>query len=290
MWYLNTVGKSRSGLLHSLLLRMIWTAFSRYCWGWSGPQSSRVLTVFSPHCWGRSGLPSFDTAESGQLCKAPDCHLFDAGDDDLGCLKFSRLSSLSFVACQSVTLALSFCCFPECSNLSTRTRGFCMPGHSAKGPGEWILVEMMGQGVWTPPWKFQPISSMFNPWKSQISLLFGMAPSPGGFPLSTLAPKWAAFKLPCVLNIVSKCHIYVFYIKIPLQLISVQRRRCRHARHNYLRPGLYIRFRWKGTSSENWYENRLVLGSLSEMFTFYYNFSKIFSYFTTVMFEPEKSV
>ncbi len=31
--------------------------------------------------------------------------------------------------CQSVTLSLSFCCFTQPSNLSTWTRGFCMPWH-----------------------------------------------------------------------------------------------------------------------------------------------------------------
>ncbi len=89
---------------------------------------------------------------------------------------------------QIVTLSLSFRCFTRPSNLSTQTRGFCMLTHSAGGPGEWILVKMVGQGVRILPWKFQPISSMLTPWKSLISLLFGMAPSPGDFLLSTLAP------------------------------------------------------------------------------------------------------
>ncbi len=35
--------------------------------------------------------------------------------------------------CQIVTPSLSFCCFTEPSNLSTRTRGFCMLAHSAGG-------------------------------------------------------------------------------------------------------------------------------------------------------------
>ncbi len=37
----------------------------------------------------------------------------------------------------------------------------------------------------------------------------------------------------------SQYHSYTFYIKIPLQHVSVQCRRCRHARCNYLRLGLY---------------------------------------------------
>ncbi len=63
---------------------------------------------------------------------------------------------------------------------------------------------------------------MLTPSQSQISLLFGMAPSPGAFLLSTLAPKWVAC-VPCVLNIVSQYYIYTFHIKIPPQHISVQR-------------------------------------------------------------------
>ncbi len=33
---------------------------------------------------------------------------------------------------------------------------------------------------------------------------------------------------------------YMFHIKIPLQRVSIQRMRCRHARCNYLRQALYI--------------------------------------------------
>ena len=58
--------------------------------------------------------------------------------------------------------------------------------------------------------------------------------------LSILAPKWAASTLICVLNIVSKDHIYLFHIKILRQHVSVQRSRCHHDRRNYLRPGLYV--------------------------------------------------
>ncbi len=54
-------------------------------------------------------------------------------------------------------------------------------------------------------------------------------PPPGGLLLSTLAPKWAAFTLICVLNIVSQYRIYTSHINIPLQHLSAQRRRCHHA-------------------------------------------------------------
>ena len=39
---------------------------------------------------------------------------------------------------------------------------------------------------------------------------------------------------PCVLKIVSQYHIYSFHIKIPLQHVSVQRRRCRHDQNRSL--------------------------------------------------------
>ncbi len=65
-------------------------------------------------------------------------------------------------------------------------------------------------------------------------------PPPGSFLLSIEAPKWAAWTLTSVLNIVSQHHIYTFHIKIPPQHVSVQRRRCRHARRNFLQPGLCI--------------------------------------------------
>ncbi len=40
--------------------------------------------------------------------------------------------------CQIVTPLLSFCCFTEPSNLSTRTWGFCMLARSVRGPGGFI--------------------------------------------------------------------------------------------------------------------------------------------------------
>ncbi len=52
--------------------------------------------------------------------------------------------------------------------------------------------------------------------------------------------KMASFTLTCVLNIVSQYHSYTFHIKIPLQHVSVKRRRCHHAWRNYLQLGLYI--------------------------------------------------
>ncbi len=142
--------------------------------------------------------------------------------------------------CQFVTLSLSFCCFTKPSHLLTQTRGFCMLAHSARGPGEWIPLEIVCLWVQILPWKFQPISSTFTPSKSHISVLLGVAPSPGGLLLSTLAPKWAALTLTCVLNIVSQYHSYTFQNKIPLQHVSEQCKRCRHARRNCLQPGLYL--------------------------------------------------
>ncbi len=64
-----TIRKSRSGLPHSLLVRVIQAAFSLYCWVWSVPQSSGVRTAFSRYCrWRSSGLPSLATSESDQDC------------------------------------------------------------------------------------------------------------------------------------------------------------------------------------------------------------------------------
>ncbi len=141
--------------------------------------------------------------------------------------------------CQIVTPSLSFCCFTEPSNLLAWTRGFCMLAHSVRGPGGWIPLENVCLWVQIVPWKFQPISFTFTPSKSHLSVLFGVAPSPGGFLLSTLAPKWAVLTLTCVLDIMSQYHIYTFHIKILLQHVSVQHKRCRHAWRNYLWPGLY---------------------------------------------------
>ncbi len=132
-------------------------------------------------------------------------------------LRFPECYSWVLFTSQTVTPLLSFCCFTKPSNLSTQTWGFWVLAHGTEGPGEWIPVEMIkGQGAGIVPWKFQPISSTFTPWKNLISVLFGVAPSPGGLLLSTLAPKWAAFTLTCVLNIVSQYHSYTFHIKIPL--------------------------------------------------------------------------
>ncbi len=78
--------------------------------------------------------------------------------------------------CQIVTLSLSFCCFTECSNLSTQTWGFCMPVHGTGGPGGCNHVEMIDLEAGIVPWKFQAISSTFSPSKSHFSVLFGMPP------------------------------------------------------------------------------------------------------------------
>ncbi len=37
--------------------------------------------------------------------------------------------------------------------------------HGAGGPGEWIPLEIVGQGIWIPPWEFQSISFTFLPWR-----------------------------------------------------------------------------------------------------------------------------
>ena len=59
-----------------------------------------------------------------------------------------------FFTCQIVTPSLSFCSFTEPSNLSTRTRGFCMLAHGTRGPGKWIPLENVCLWVRILPWKF----------------------------------------------------------------------------------------------------------------------------------------
>ena len=139
-----TIGKSQSGLPHLLLLRVIQAAFSHHC------------------RWRSSGLPPLATSESDQ--------------DYLLLLLVGTICWWVLFTCQSVTLSLPFCCFMERSNLSTQTWGFWVLAHGAGGLGEWIPVEMVGQGVRILLQKFQPISSTFTPWKSQIPVLFGMGP------------------------------------------------------------------------------------------------------------------
>ncbi len=89
--------------------------------------------------------------------------------------------------------------------------GFCMIAHSAGGPGEWSLVEMMGQGAGIVPWKFQCISSTFAPCKSLTFSLFGVPPSPVSLTLSILAPKWAA---PTMKLCTEHC-AWVSYVHVP---------------------------------------------------------------------------
>ncbi len=158
-----TVGKSWSGLLHLLLLRLIRssklrspTALSRYCWWWqlgllsltpaddghpdclfSLMQMTANQTAFSRYCWGWSG--------HWTASRFPDCHWW------------------ILFTCQNATLSHSFCYFMECSNVSSRTRGFCMLALGTRGSGEWIPLENVSLWVWIPPWKFHPISSMFAP-------------------------------------------------------------------------------------------------------------------------------
>ncbi len=94
-----------------------------------------------------------------------------------------------------------------------QTIGLCVVAHSAGGPGEWNLVEMMGQGTGIIPWKFPSISSMFAPWKSLIFSLFGAPPSLVGLILSILAPKWAA----PTMNLCTEHCAWVSYLRIPHQ-------------------------------------------------------------------------
>ncbi len=74
-----------------------------------------------------------------------------------------------------------------------------------------------------------------------------MPSSPRVFLLSILAPKWAASTLTCV----PKYHSYTFHIKIPTQHVSVQRRRCRHARRSDWRPELYVHYEQQRSLKEN---------------------------------------
>ncbi len=70
--------------------------------------------------------------------------------------------------CLPVKVSPCHSLFPASQNVATtttQTRFFCMLAHSAGGSGEWIPVEMVGQGVRILPWKFQPISSTFTPLK-----------------------------------------------------------------------------------------------------------------------------
>ncbi len=226
----------------------MWTAISCHCWwqpsGLQGARLSSLTPANDGHPDGHlSPLLSLigSDQDRGEIITGTrnQCQWL-SGTYQLQMDEISQLSLVSFVylsKCHPVTL---FCCFTEASNLLTQTQGFCMLAHSAGGLGEWIPPENVCLWVQIVPWKFQPISSTFTPSKSQISLLYGMGPPPDGLLLSTLAPKWAAFTLTCVLNFVSQYHSYTVHIEIPLQHASVQHRRCRQAGRSYLWPGLYI--------------------------------------------------
>ncbi len=136
----------------------------------------------------------------------------------------------------SLTQSLSFWNIKEPGNLQTQTQGLCMFAHGARRLGS------------ESPWKWwagEGQDSSMNIWgqfhhlkKPNFSSLWH-APPPGGLLLSTLAPKWAASTLTCVLNIVSQYQIYTFHIKISLQHGSVQCFRSHHAQCIYLQQGLY---------------------------------------------------
>ena len=106
------------------------------------------------------------------------------------------------------------CCslrnFTEPCNLSTRTQGFCMLVHG-DGGGEAWGVDPTGNGRPERQDSSMKVSGNFinfSPSKSQVSILFGMPPSPGGFLLSTLAPKWAAWTMkPCTQHCVSRLRV-----------------------------------------------------------------------------------
>ncbi len=202
-------------LLSPLLMTAIW--------------SPRHQTVFSCSCWWQPyGLSSLTTA-----------------GDDLDRLLLILLSLISSAKLQTAipqyrwrwsglpqdlpTVIDEFCLhvkvspwislFAASRNIATsqpRHIFFCMLAHSAGGPGEWIPVEMVGQGVWIPPWKFQQISSMFTPWKrlSRLPILGSLDIDPV---YSTLCPS----------------------ITFRNKFSGRQCFRSRNARRNYLRPGLY---------------------------------------------------
>ena len=120
-----TVGNSRPRLqskvkcdqdycvcLLSPLLRMIWTVFSRYCWGtrsWqsscSGRRQSRSCPPRSWLCW----LSSAGAREGSPELGRPDCHHQKYQDDDLACI--CRLSLMCFVYFLSSHPLAPFCTF-----------------------------------------------------------------------------------------------------------------------------------------------------------------------------------
>ena len=119
--------------------------------GLTGLQSFRVRTALSLYCWWwQSGLPSLATTNDSH----PDCLLS---------LLLGTIWTLDSL---------------EISQLS-EVRTFSMLAHGARGPGEWILVEMVGQGVTCQPWafffckSFSPFHPLLPPEK--VKFLFCLA-------------------------------------------------------------------------------------------------------------------
>ena len=206
-----------------VFLHFISLSTGTYChstlWNWNFSTFGQDLDCHIWYCWVWSGLRrdcrhwgEITTGTRNQCQKMTQWHLPAANGRD-----FPTVVDEFCLPVKIVTPSLSFCCFTEPSNLSTRTQGFCKFAHSARGPGEWISLENVCLRVWILPWKFQVASF----WALQHQ---------NGQPRH-----W-----PCVLNIVSQYHIYPFHIKIPPQHVSAQRRWCRHARCNYLRPGMFM--------------------------------------------------
>ena len=118
--------------------------------------------------------------------------------------------------CQIVTLLLSFCSFTKLSNFSTPDMGVL---HACTTPQGMKPCGNDGPGGQDCPIKCKSTWSTFTPWKRQISFLFGMLSSPGGFLLSTLAPIWAALTLnPCSQHCTQVSHLH-----IPHQIFSSTR-------------------------------------------------------------------
>ncbi len=81
--------------------------------------------------------------------------------------------------CLHVKLSPHHSPFVASPNLATSRPGHAVV-HGAEGPRGWNHVKMIGLGAGIVPWKFQAILSTFSLSKSQVSVLFGMAPPPGG--------------------------------------------------------------------------------------------------------------
>ena len=144
--------------------------------------------------------------------------------------------------CLPVKLSPRLSLFAASPNLATsrpRHRVFACLLMAPEGLGDESQWKMsaFGSGLFHENFsRFHPLLPLQ---KATFVLCLVCPPPSGGLLLSTLVSKWAAPTLTCVLNIVSQYHSNTFHIKILLQQVSVHCRRCRHARCNYLRPGLY---------------------------------------------------